>query len=124
MKAISVRQPYAWLLMHSTKNLENRVWYSAHRGQLAIHAAKGMTRDEYFDAVDFVYTFNPELCRVIPKPHELVRGAIIGTMVMRGCVTSSDSPWFQGPYGFVLTNPQPCDPVPIKGALGLWEWKP
>jgi hypothetical protein len=124
LKVISIRQPWAWLLMHSTKDLENRDWYSAHRGILAIHAAKGMTMGEYCDAYDFVFSFDKFLASAIPRPKDLVRGAIIGTMVMRGCVTESDSPWFTGRYGFVLDTPQPCEPIPIKGALGLWEWKP
>jgi hypothetical protein len=121
MKALSVRQPFAWLLIHGTKDIENRDWRTSVRGKIAIHAAKGMTRAEYEDALWFVGEFAPTLATEMPKFEELVRGAIIGTMVLRDCVERSKSPWFQGRYGFVVDCPEPCDPIPIKGALGFWD---
>jgi len=124
MKAISVRQPWAWLLIHGDKDIENRDWYTRYRGEIAIHAARGMTVQEWQDAVEFVANFNEELANRIPGPHLLTRGAIIGTMDLRDCTTASPSPWFQGKYGFLLGTPKPCDPIPVKGALGLWEWTP
>ena len=121
MKALSIRQPWAWLLIHGTKDIENRDWWTSVRGQVAIHAAKGMTRFEYEDAVDFVRRFDPNLAECIPLPKELERGAIIGTMVIRDCVSSSKTPWFQGRYGFVMDTPEPWDAFPCSGALGFWE---
>lgn len=122
MRALTVRQPWAWLLMHGTKDIENRNWPTSIRGTVAIHAAKGMTTAEWHDAVEFVATFDEKLANCIPGPHLLVRGAIIGTMELRGCVHRSDSPWFQGPYGFRFDTPQPCDPIEVRGALGFWDW--
>ena len=61
MKAITVRQPWAWLLIQGTKDIENRDWPTNVRGQVAIHAAKGMTRFEYEDAWEFVAHFDPLL---------------------------------------------------------------
>ena len=50
------------------------------------------------------------------------RGAIIGEVDIVDCVTQSDSPWFEGPYGLVLANPTLYDqPIPYKGRLGLFE---
>lgn len=123
MKAISVRQPWAWLLFHG-KNIENRDWYTAYRGSLAIHAAKGMTIDEYEDARDFVRSFDRALCGQIPDRESLVRGAVIGVVNQTGCVKADPSPWFQGKWGHVYEAP--CEllvPVEARGALGLWEWQ-
>ena len=50
MKALTVKQPWAWLLIHGTKDIENRNWPTSLRGEIAIHAAKGMPRGEYADA--------------------------------------------------------------------------
>ena len=119
MKAITVRQPWAWLLIHGGKDIENRCWPTNYRGKIAIHAAKEMTRDEWLDAV--LYAEYRGIV-VTPDFDELVRGAVIGTMILRDCVTDHESPWFEGPYGFVMTNPVPCDACWTKGALGLWEW--
>ena len=123
MKAISVRQPWAWLLIHGGKDIENRDWPTRFRGQIGIQAAKGMTLCEYWDAIDFVIRIDGPLALSIPAPEELVRGSIIGTMILRDCVTDSISPWFQGKYGFVMTNPEPCDPIAVRGALGIWEYQ-
>lgn len=52
---------------------------------------------------------------------EFGRGAIIGEVDIVDCVTESKSPWFTGPYGFVLANPVAYKvPVPCKGKLGFF----
>lgn len=129
MKAISVRQPWAWLLIHGGKDIENRDWryLPTYRGPIAIHAAKGMTKGEYNGCEEFLMALgisNATLPLPLPEFDELARGAIIGTMEMRGAVRNSQSPWFQGPIGLVLESPKPCDPIPVSGALGLWDWNP
>lgn len=123
MKAITVRQPWAWLHIYGGKDIENRDWYTAYRGPIAIHAAKGMTYSEYEDARDFVRSFDPRLSERMPMASDLVRGAVIGTMVLRDCVRDHRSPWFQGPFGFVMDAPTPLDPISSRGALGLWNWE-
>mgnify|MGYP001114609934 CR=1 FL=1 len=50
MKALSIRQPWAWLIVHAGKNIENRSWRSHYHGRFLVHAAKGMTRQEYDEA--------------------------------------------------------------------------
>ena len=39
------------------------------------------------------------------------------------CVIDSDSPWFEGRFGFVLRDVQPVEFVPCKGALGFFDWR-
>ena len=123
MIALSVRQPWAWLLLNG-KDVENRDWYTNYRGPLAIHASKSMTKAEYFEAVDMVRRFDPDILLRMPGREELVKGAIIGTVNMIGCVTESSSPWFFGPYGFVVETPVEIEPVYVNGKLGLWNWEP
>ena len=50
MKALAIRQPWAWLVIYGSKTIENRTWRTQYRGRFLVHAAKGMTRKEY-DAV-------------------------------------------------------------------------
>lgn len=119
MMALSIRQPWAWLIIHAGKDIENRSWYTAHRGRILIHAAKGMTVQEYGDAVAFMRGMN--LHFKLPSFVSLERGGIIGEVDIVGCVTDSKSPWFVGPRGFVLKNPKPLPFVPCKGALGFFE---
>lgn len=47
---LPVRQPWAWLIIHGGKDVENGNWTTRVRGRVLIHAAKGMTLGEYNDA--------------------------------------------------------------------------
>lgn len=117
---LSVRQPWAWLIAHGWKNVENRDWATKVRGPVLIHAAKGMTRTEWFACTLFIRGFAPSLIKLMPAPEELERGGIVGRATILNCVTHHTSEWFQGPYGFVLDDAQPLPFVPCKGRLGFW----
>lgn len=126
--ALSIRQPWAWAIVHAGKDIENRNWFTNHRGPICIHAAKGMTKAEFdgFVALGRAMYRNGrwpgELS--IPEMPDLQRGGIIGTAEIVDCVSASRSPWFQGPWGFVLANVRPLAFIPCKGALGFFEWTP
>ena len=125
MKAISVRQPWAWLLFHG-KGVENRSWRTSYRGRLAIHAAKTMTQEEWNAAVLFVASFDRALSDSIPVAFMLPLGAVVGTVEQYACVAlegRTDNPWFTGPYGHVYRDAaEYADPIPARGYQGLWEW--
>jgi hypothetical protein len=121
--ALSVRQPWAWAIIHAGKPVENRSKLAITKGgmrhgHIAIHASKGMTRDEYEDARDFMATIGVRC----PRPDELVRGAIIGHVRCTGYTNKSESPWFFGPWALELENPIACRPVPAIGQLGYFVW--
>lgn len=122
--ALAVRQPWAWAIIHAGKDIENRspmaVRYMSHRGPIAIIASKGMSQDEYRCAREFMAGFGVEC----PEPAALIRGAIIGTVVVKDVARESSSPWWMGPRGLVLEHAAPCDPIPCVGQLGFFEWKP
>lgn len=42
MKALTISQPYASLIANGEKWVENRVWQTSYRGELAIHAGLGL----------------------------------------------------------------------------------
>lgn len=126
MKVLSVRQPWAWALIYGGKDIENRSWKTQYRGPVAIHASKGMTKQEYFEFVDAV-----ELMQImydftsisIPNFTDLVRGQIIGVVDLVDVVEISDSPWFFGDFGWVMQNPCPVAPTNYKGMLGLRDYR-
>ena len=127
MKCLSVRQPWAWLIVVGFKPVENRTWPTAVRGEVLIHAAKGCTAREYADARHFITesehaniaTRASALC--FPPLAILDRGAIIGKATLVDCVTDHPSPYFVGPYGHVFTNVKRCHPFPYKGALSYFH---
>ncbi len=116
---ISVRQPWAWLIINAGKDIENRDWFTKVRGRILIHAAKGMTKDEYESAYHTMIRVNRSL--LMPSFATLDRGGIIGSVEIVDCVSKSDSPWFFGRYGFVLRDPQRLPFYPCRGQLGFFR---
>lgn len=132
IKAISIRQPWAWAIVHAGKDIENRDWNTSYRGPVAIHAAKGIGKQEYADAADFITNtiggapdqeWLMKWHGVCAAPYRLDRGGIIGVAEIVDCVRVSDSPWFFGRFGFVLRNARPVDFIPVRGELGFFNWR-
>ena len=121
MKAISIRQPWAWLILNAGKDIENRTWPTSVRGRVLIHAASSMTQEEYLDAHYFAFKLNPSMAQRIPIMKSLERGGIVGEVEIVNCMVKAYSQWFSGPYGFVLRNPKPLPFVPCKGRLGFFN---
>lgn len=117
MKALSIRQPWAWLIINAGKDIENRTWHTKYRGRFLVHASKGMTKDEYAAA----YRFAREIGVCCPRFEALERGGIVGSVELVDSVDASNSPWYMGDKGFVLREPKPLPFVPYKGQLGFFE---
>jgi hypothetical protein len=123
--ALSVRQPWAWAIIHAGKDIENRSWQATNparqvRGRVAVHASSGLTRAEYEDAREWLQMMGYPC----PEASDLLRGGIIGSVRVVDVVGHSKSSWFHGPIGLVLRDPQPVAFIPAKGALGYFEWQP
>ena len=121
MKAISIRQPWAWLIMEGHKPVENRTWETKFRGDIQIHAAKGCTQAEYDEAVAFVRSFAPTIAARIPALDKLERGGIVGIVTITDCVRRHPSRFFVGPFGFVMERPYPVPFKPMRGMLGIFN---
>jgi len=116
MKALSVRQPWAWLIVHGYKDIENRTWVTPYRGPLLIQAGAAMAPPE-----DREYA--AALCRRlgIALPETFDRGGIVGLVRLVDFTDESPSPWFGGPYGWMLREPHPLTFTPWLGRLGLFD---
>lgn len=119
-KALSIRQPWAWAIINAGKDIENRSWRTKYRGPVCIHAAKGMTLGEWDEAGYFMFR---TLGIIPPQKPDVHMGGIIGVVDIIDCVSQSESPWFFGDYGFVLTNHRPVDFIPCRGKLGFFDWR-
>jgi hypothetical protein len=121
LPALSIRQPWAWLILTSGKDIENRSWGSALRGTFLIHAAKGMTRTEYESAEEFA----DPVCW-LPPFESLDRGGICGAARITDCrpnrADERKSHWeIPGAIGFVLESPALLPFRQYKGALGFFQ---
>jgi ASCH domain/Protein of unknown function (DUF4241) len=102
--ALTIKQPWAELIIRGRKDVENRVWRTKHRGMLAVHAGEG------FDAHE----------PAVRGPFE--HGAIIGVVDVVACRKRSGSPWgLGGQWHWVLERPRRLtQPIECKGKQGLW----
>jgi hypothetical protein len=117
LPALSVRQPWAWLIVKGVKDIENRPRRTHYRGPLLIHAGLGL--DGYTESIEWV-----ERNHGISVPSELETGGIVGVVEVIDCVESHKSKWFKkGNFGWVMANPHPLKFRRCKGALGLFRPK-
>ena len=123
MKAISVRQPWCWLILHAGKDIENRSWHTKVRGRVLLHAAKGMTREEWQRGLGYAEHLAHAPASLLQQAQfdDLPRGGIVGSVEIVDCLDRSDSPWYMGQVGFLLRDPRPMPLVPCKGALNFFD---
>ncbi len=140
MKAITIWQPWAQLIVFGEKKIETRSWQTKVRGTIAIHAAKKdcfslmkslpLKEQEYFEEAQVYNYYDGEMC--VPL------GAIIGTVDLVDCLSIEElmlttyaikkeiifGDWAEGRFGWVLENPIQFDtPIPVNGHQGFWNWK-
>ncbi len=117
MKALSIRQPWAWLIVNGHKDVENRTWPTHFRGRFLVHAGRR------FDAQGY-RRVRERMGVAMPEPEAFELGGIVGEAELVDCVQSSDSPWFSGPHGFVLRHRRPLRFQALRGRQGFFdvEW--
>jgi hypothetical protein len=122
--ALSIRHPWAWLIVNGHKDIENRDWRTHFRGLVLIHAGKAWGQDERWVHEDLLDGVNPASGAFLqpnfqpPQSYDL--GGIVGVAEVVDCVTKSNSPWFVGDFGFVLRNARPLPFMPCRGQLGFF----
>lgn len=122
MKTLSVKQPWADLLVSGLKDIENRTWATKYRGKLLIHAS---TRPDkgLFDNLTFDQLYS--LPRTYISNCNLQYGSIIGMVELIDCVQNDKSVWAEnGVYNWKLKNAIKFDkPITnVKGSLMFWDF--
>lgn len=126
MKVLTIKQPWAILIMQGYKRFEFRSWQTKYRGDLLIHAGKGIDK-----------VAMERLAKYIPK--DVPTGKILGKVKLVDCVKLSsefkgmlleeneevyaDSS-FNEVYGWQLECVEVFDePIEVSGKLGLWNYE-
>ena len=116
MKALSLKQPWAEIVVAGHKDVENRSWQSSYRGPLVIHASikpdapamRWAMQNGYVKAADCDY------------------GAAIGVVDLHHIFAPDDpkccSDWAQpGYFHWLVGNARRFpEPIPMRGCLGLF----
>lgn len=125
MKALTIKQPWAGLIIAGIKDVENRTWKTAYRGRVLIHTSKTPCSRGELEAYPL-----PALSKSINlneyTPGQFTNGAIIGSIELVDCVMNHPSEWAEkGVYNWVLTDPVKFEKpiLNVKGMLGLWDYK-
>jgi hypothetical protein len=140
--ALSIMQPWSWLIVNGHKDIENRNWLTKFRGPVAIHAGKKIDEDcqmslTYSDGAHHPVTGENIVIdtgqRLIssddlwdtysPPAWSQQRGGIVGMAEIFDCVEVSESEWFVGRYGLLIRNARPVEFIPVKGGLGFFDWR-
>jgi hypothetical protein len=142
MRALSVRQPWAWAIAYAGKTVENRSRRFNHEGLVAIHASLGLDEPGFFPRNEAGHTAARKLDALGGRSNfwdarhfyigghrhpGLGLGAIIAVARFDHCHYSADchakcSPWaIDGQWHICLDDVRPlAEPVPARGKLGLW----
>jgi hypothetical protein len=111
MKILSVRQPWAALIVSGIKDVENRTWRTNYRGPVLIHASLRADDVAGSELVRYYGAFSPS---------DQPRGGIVGIVDIVDCVRPHVSSWYApGCWAFVLENARKLPFVGWRGALSL-----
>ena len=118
MKALSLKQPFAELILQGKKKIELRKWNTKFRGRFLIHVSKIPDKKSMlkFDFKNLPLGFivgEAELIDV--KKYESEK-----EFSKEKNLHLADSSW--GSYGFILKNAKRINPIPAKGKLNFWEF--
>lgn len=132
--ALSIQQPWSWLIVNGHKDIENRSWPTRYRGEVLIHAGKKIDRECAADLWEGLHPAGTNRMLEAGAWRAYLAagdargqcGGIVGVAEIVDCVTRHDSPWFVGEYGFLIRNARPLPFTPLKGALGFFraEYEP
>ena len=123
MKVLSIKEPWASLIVNEYKNYEFRTWKTNYRGKIHIHASASYKKEDLKRFDDYNLQIHP--------------GYIIGEANITDCVwidwkfhkklLKIDKEVYKNSvncYAFVLSEIKKYDKIiPVKGKLGLWDFK-
>jgi hypothetical protein len=120
LRALSLWQPWAHAIVWGSKRLENRKWapWRSVVGQvIALHATDHV---EPLSLAQINENFGTSW-----RLEDLARKAVVGLARVTGHITADDpraatDPWWMGPIAWTLEDVVRIDPVPCRGAQGLW----
>jgi hypothetical protein len=123
MKAITIKQPWASLIIEGGKDIENRTRRTHVRGWVLVHAGLSWCLPEY-EAFEFCRTRRlhekEAVAKVLREPNRHL-GGIIGAMHIADCVDDSYSPWFCAPFGCLIDRVVKLPFLPCRGHLGWFD---
>ena len=127
MKAITIKQPFASLIAAGLKEYEFRTWKTKYRGEMLIHAGKGVDKKamKKFEKYGLEYPsgcviakvnlsdcikVDDEFRKILKEKNPTVYSSMIKHTEWEG-------------YAFKIESVEKIEPIPAKGKLSIWEFE-
>ena len=130
MKVLTIKEPFATLIKTKVKYIETRSWKTNYRGELYIQAGIAKITKDIFNRKELVELY---------KDKEMGYGNIICKCNLVDCVYMTKEfidnekeknyenfiagNYKEGRYAWVLEDVVEIEPIPVKGQLGIWNYK-
>ncbi|MBE6150972.1 MAG: ASCH domain-containing protein [Firmicutes bacterium] len=128
MKVITIKQPFATLIAEGLKEYEFRTWKTSYRGEILIHAGKGVDKKamERFKYLNLEYPSGCIIAKATITDCVYVDDTLKEELQKKDDkvyygVINKDSNW--DGYGFKLENIEKISPIEINGKLSLWNYE-
>ena len=125
MRVLTIKNPWATLIVNNYKEYEFRSWKTKYRGKILIHSSQNLEKNMLDRFKDYNLNY--------------INGAIIGEAILTDCILVDEefntelrklNPVVYGRsnhvenYAWKLENIKMYDdPIYIKGKLGLWNYE-
>lgn len=120
IKTLSIKQPWAWAIIHAGKDIENRTWRTSFRGKVLIHASNSFDEKAY----DHLYANKEKYgIKLMPTKEYMIKnsGGLYGLVEITAIRRGVQSVWKdKNSFGWILKNPIALKFVEAKGQLGLF----
>ena len=125
MKALTIKEPWASLIIEGYKEYEFRSWKTNYRGKILIHAGKGLEKDNLVRFKDYdldiklgMIIGEADLVDCIKVTEEFKNELIKKDKTVYGRSNHAED------YAWKLENVKKYDkPIAINGQLGLWNYE-
>ena len=129
MKVLTIKEPFATLIMNEIKHIETRSWKTNYRGEIYIQASLSKIKKEIYERKELVKLF---------EKLDMHYGNIICNACLKDCVYMDEDfinkiklnnqeyvcgYYDIGRYAWILDNIEIISPIKVKGKLGIWNYK-
>lgn len=128
MKVISIKEPFATLIMKKLKYIETRSWKTNYRGEIYIHASGKKMATEFLtndEVIKLIENLDMNYGNIICKAN-LVDCVYMDEQFIENMKQNSQEyccgAYEVGRYAWVLNNIEPIAPIPAKGKLNIWNY--
>ena len=126
MKVITIKQPWATLIKEGYKEYEFRTWKTKYRGEILIHAGKGVDKEamERFKHLNLNYSSGKIIAKATITDCVLVDDEFRTKMIKKDKLVYNNltREMDKNLYGFKLENVEKINSIEVNGKLSLWDY--